>query len=320
VSLRGHALPDRLPVFPILPTMPPPVGFILLTHAQPAQAGRLVARLNAMFDHPPIAWHHDHSKCPVPTTGQPENVRFVRPHRETDWARFSVVEATVDGIRLLYDNEDAPDRFVVLSGSDYPIKPARRILQDLFAGDYDAHLHHLPIEPTGPDGPDTVVTRWQRQCVDRYRTVVLEFPSLTRRLRRTTRRVTLRHPLLAGPFLPFSRRLRCFAGSHWFSAGTRAAATILRFHDSQPALARHYRPLLFPEESYFQCILANASGLRIHAESFRYTAWIEGEAHPKTLGSEDLPALLASPAHFARKFDVAYDARVLDALDEATSG
>lgn len=38
----------------------------------------------------------------------------------------------------------------------------------------------------------------------------------------------------------------------------------------------------------------------------------------KTLSIEDLPALLSSPAHFARKFDIDGDARILDELGVVT--
>jgi len=42
-----------------------------------------------------------------------------------------------------------------------------------------------------------------------------------------------------------------------------------------------------------------------------------GGHHPKTLGMEDIPHILASGAHFARKFDLAKDAEVFDAIDAA---
>ena len=39
-----------------------------------------------------------------------------------------------------------------------------------------------------------------------------------------------------------------------------------------------------------------------------------GGSHPKVLGVDDLPAIISSKAHFARKF--APDALVLDAIDK----
>jgi hypothetical protein len=39
--------------------------------------------------------------------------------------------------------------------------------------------------------------------------------------------------------------------------------------------------------------------------------------HPKTLGVEDIPRILASGAHFARKFNLENGAEVFDAIDAA---
>jgi hypothetical protein len=49
----------------------------------------------------------------------------------------------------------------------------------------------------------------------------------------------------------------------------------------------------------------------------RFIDWSLGGHHPKTLGMEDVPRILESGAHFARKFDMAQDPDVLDAIDAA---
>jgi hypothetical protein len=98
----------------------------------------------------------------------------------------------------------------------------------------------------------------------------------------------------------------------------RAVEHILEFHVKNRALASHYRTLQFSEESYFQTILANTSSLKLSNDSRRYTNWpAQRSAHPRTLTIDDLPAMLASNCHFARKFDLDCDAQVLDELDVA---
>lgn len=289
--------------------MQPTVGFILLTHTKPHQIVRLVTRLNQMFDNPPIVCHHDFSKCALPLSSFPQNVSFVLPHLQTGWAQFSVVEATVQAIEQMYESRSAPDWFVLLSGSDYPIKSSPQILQDLSNGSYDAHIHIELIRF------DAYERDWQEVCFDRYCTIKLSLPSITKRLRPTRRVLSLKHPFLTHPFLPFSRDLRCFAGSQWFCANRRSAEYITDFHRSRPGLAAHYGSVMFAEESYFQTILANAPALRLNNNNWRYTDWSAGDAHPKTLVSEDLPGIISSSAHFARKFDIDADVQVLDELD-----
>jgi hypothetical protein len=142
---------------------------------------------------------------------------------------------------------------------------------------------------------------------------------MTKRMRPTRRILRLKHPLLTRLFLPFSARFRCYAGGFWFCANRRAAEYILCFHDTRPSLAAHYQSVIVPEESYFQCILANAPDLKLSNNDYRYTDFSGGGRHPKTLGIEDLPQLLSSPHHFARKFDIDGDARILDELDAITA-
>lgn len=261
------------------------IGFILLTHTKPAQILRLIDRLDRMFEQPPIVIHHDFSKTPLTTAGLPDNVSFVVPSFATGWGGLSVVEAAIAAIRQMYRSPPGPDWFVLLSGSDYPIKPASHLRRQLSASPFDAYIHHELIDP------NALTRYWHHLCYKYY------FQS---------------NP---GMELPFSENFRCYAGEFWFSANRRAAQYILDFHATRPALAAYYAKLPVVDESYFQCILANAPGLRLCNDPLRCIDWSANEAHPKTLGMADLPALLASAAPFARKFDIDADTAILDALD-----
>jgi len=293
--------------------MSAPLGFILLTHGGPRQSLRLMDRLNAMFNFPPIVWHHDFSKCALPETKFPPNVSFVRPHVKTNWTEFSVVQAELRAMAQMYERPDAPERFVLLSGADYPIKPARQIIADLQAGDFDGHLDFRRISEEDQSTPHLTTLYRRHICFNfppapLFRWMNRRWPMFTRPYR--------------GPFkrlLPFSRELECYAGSQWFVGSRRVAEYILEFHRTKPKLARFYRWTMFPDESYFHTIVMNAeSRLKINNNNWRYLDWSECEIHPKTLKMEDLPKLLASPHHFARKFNLEVDAEIFDRLDEFT--
>ena len=66
--------------------MPPFLGFALVTHSPPQQTAYLCHKLSALFDHPPIAIHHDFSKCPTPAT-LPAQTRIVKDWVTTRWGR-----------------------------------------------------------------------------------------------------------------------------------------------------------------------------------------------------------------------------------------
>jgi len=298
--------------------MPCPVGFVLLTHNKPMQVVRLIKTLNRMFDAPQIVCHHDFSQSNIPTELFRANVSFVRPNIPTGWSKFSTVEATMLALKILFEAENAPDWFVLLSGADYPIKPARKIFDDLVQSNFDAHIHHEKITYKKFERD------WQEQCFDRYCTIKFKIPSISRKLRPIKRTITLRHPFFTTPILPFCKSLACFAGEHWFCANRKAGQYLLEYHTQHPALAAHYRRLdeytITPEESFYQTILCNNRDLRLSQEHWRYIDWSGGGDHPKTLSLEDWPELKKSAAHFARKFDLDLDAEILDECDRLIFG
>lgn len=298
-----------------------PVGFVLLTHAQPAQVSRLCWRLTALFDAPPIVCHHDHSKSTLRGDALPPNVRMVHPHLTTGWAEFSVVEATVRAFDLMYSDAPGPDWCVVLSGSDHPVSAPDRVLEDLYAGDYDAHIRHEVIDASAMDDKSgRPLTAPGEHIISRAlsfgRFCTVPVPWLTPSLRPTTR--VLYSPRWTRLFVPWSSTFRCYAGSQWFCANARAVQYIRRYHREQPRLAHFYRKRRFTEESYFQTILANNPAFRLHNENWRYTDWSIGGEHPRILTAADVPSVLASGRHFARKIDMDRDPAVLDMFDAAT--
>lgn len=293
--------------------MSAPLGFILLTHRAPLQILRLIRKLNTMFDQPPIVIHHDFSQCDLPLDEFPSNVEFVRPHLKTAWCDWSVTEATTRAIAQMYRAPQPPRRFVFLSGADYPIKPAAQILSDLNKGNYDAQITYELVRP------GHLKTHMQVVGFERYLTKVHEYRSVNKKLQPRMRELRISHPALTRYLLPFAKEnLRCYVGWNWFCGNEKAARAITEFHRTRPALAKHYKSrLMCAEESYHHTILCNTRGLKVLNDDYRYTDWSGGGGHPKTLGMEDLPALLASTDHFARKFDE-NNTQILDELDAIT--
>jgi len=292
-----------------------PIGFVLLTYLEPGQILRLVTRLRDLYGPgTPIAINHKLDECPLDTEQFPPDIRWVRPHITTGWGVWPTVEATLEGLRLLHAAEEGPDFSVLLSGTDYPIARPERVLGELRSVGADAYIDARPVEPWrrsrtsgGPlglgvnEGTDN-----QKVCYRRY------YSSTFRPL---GIRVRVRSPLLAPLLSPFSSRYRCWAGEHWWTLGRRAVEHLLRQHQERPDVVRWFAARHVPEEAYVHTVTCNAPGLRVEHRAFRYVDWTSRAPSPRTLGEADLPRLLSSGAHFARKF--APDAPVLDAVDRA---
>lgn len=288
------------------------VGFVLLTHNKPYQAIRLFNTLNRMFNHPPIAWHHDFGLCDLPPDLTTTNAQFVRPHIRTEWGKFSVVDATISALDLLVRLPHAPDWFVLLSGADYPIKTADAILQDFKSSQFDVHIRYERIIYNQYERD------WQQLCYDRYCSLKFRIPSINKRFHPKKRTITINHPLIASRLSPFDK-ITCFAGEHWFCGKIHAAEYLVNFYKTQTWLADHYRKrdvhTISPDELYYQTVFLN-SKLKVSNNFWRYIEWpVFHSLHPNTLTIKDLNKLNASDAHFARKFDVNADNAILDVLD-----
>jgi hypothetical protein len=288
------------------------IGFILITHNKPQQISRLVGRLNQLYNFPAISIHHDFSQCDLPPEATTGSVSVVRPHLKTGWAKFSVTQATLLAFSNMLERPDCPQWFVLLSGADYPIKPAGRVLQDLNDQNYDAHIDSVLIDPETWDDPKIP---FKAVGYERYLRYHIFVPWISRQLKFRWRALKLPQRI-SSPFLPWSSQLRCYAGSHFFSLNRGCAEFIVREAKSNRALYDYFKQFDFSEEAIFQTLLSNAPSLRIHNKNYRYYDWSLGGPHPKTLQMEDLPRLLASPHHFARKFD-GDNFELADAVDAA---
>lgn len=299
---------------------PQPIGFVILSHANPDQVLRLIRTVNQMYRSPPIAWHHDLSQSTADTSQVPSNVRMVSPSIRTGWGKWSVVQSFLAALRLLYELAD-PEWFCLLSGADYPAAKAEVVIDELRRADCDAFLdvHQIDrVPPTagivGSWNPalEHLETEGQYRQKDRfYNKAQLWLPVIRRRPRLRLGRLTVPLPF-RGP-RPYREDLGLFWGDHWFSGDRKAAMALGSPTDDHRKLQRHLKWRAFPEETYYQTVLCSTPGLTICRDNKRFARWNGGGAHPSTLTEEDVPAILASGAHFARKF--APDSRALDALD-----
>ena len=103
-----------------------------------------------------------------------------------------------------------------------------------------------------------------------------------------------------------------YYGSTWMSLSARAVEVI----SSCPHhVSSFFQRVPIPDEACFHTVLRNTTGLSFAPDYARYIRWTEGQPHPEVLTVSDLDGMVASGAHFGRKFDDAVDASVLDRLD-----
>jgi hypothetical protein len=277
---------------------------------------RLVDRINRLFGDPPIACHHDFSQSYFERSHFPANVEFVRPHVQTRWGTISLVHAMLRALRLLYDSK-SPDWFYLLSGSDYPIRDRDAVTGELSRSPFDAYIQvrkidHRQAPPRGiADSGGLDSASYLRLAYERYIARSLPIPSWRHPHRGpAAAHLHFTHPTLLKPFHPFTDSYHCYAGSQWFAANARSAAALLAPENER--LLKYFAGRFPPDEAFCPTVLGNAKDLKVCGENKHYVSWERGH-HPRLLDVGDVPAMLASGAHFARK--LAADAPVLDLLD-----
>lgn len=223
-----------------------------------------------------------------------DDVRFL-PRHSCHWGGFGHVRASLKGIHELVRSGADPDYVVLLSGGDYPIKSNASIRTFLERGEGRSFFMHFPL-PT---------ENWTNGGLDRLHDWHLRYRGLHLRL-------------------PLRRRLphdlRPWGGSAYWIVSRGALRTIADFVEANPWYVRFFRHVHIPDELFFQTLLLNsAEAERCVDHLLHYTEWSRTPA-PAILTTEDYPHLLESPCLFARKFDPAVDALVLDLIDENLLG
>jgi len=262
---------------------------------------------------------HDQRRAPLARAEiESAGGRMVDDGLDVEWGGWSYLQVLLEGLRTVAEEAD-PDWAIVLSGQDYPLgRPSE--LEDFLAreGD-DAHLPDAwrldSLRLNG--GPhDEFVLRYA------YRHTRLPAGgALARRLPRRlgyAREMPASQPPLVGLRrfrTPFGPGLRCHVSADWPTLSRRALSAVLDFPKRRPDLMRLYRRSFAASESFFATVLMNDPELSVGTGPHRFTQFPPGAPSPRTLTSADLNAMRASGAHFARKFDPAVDAEVLDELD-----
>jgi hypothetical protein len=270
------------------------VGYIVSAYKNPEHLIRLVHRLHA--GHDTIFVIHVDSKTDPGTFARMrdgladlDGVRFL-PRHACHWGGFGHVRASLKGIEELVRSGDVPDHVVLLSGQDYPIKANAYIRDFLRRGEGKSFFMHFPL-PTDS---------WTHGGLDRLQRWHLRYHRLHLWLPRLRR-------------LPAS--MRVWGGSAYWIASRSAVQTIHDFTASNPWYVRFFRHVDIPDEIFFQTILLNSTeadrcvDFRLH-----HTEWSRNPA-PAILLREDFPHLAASDCLFARKFDAAQDAEIIDLID-----
>jgi hypothetical protein len=294
------------------------IAYLIVSHRSPGQVLRLVGALReSPSSHVLVRHDQRHSRL-----GAAEVERAGGALHEdgltVEWGSWTYLLMLLGALERIAAEVD-PDWTMVISGQDYPVRPPGEIESRLEHADADAFCGVSWELETRSVPPPPADDFFRRYAYAHFEPPAV--PRLPARLRPLAYRRDLPAPLRARvgirhPRLPFHDGMRCWVSTDWPILGRRAVQAVLRAARERTRLMRHYRRTIVPSESFFATVLMNDPGTRVSQEDRRFAAFAPGAPSPRVLTEADLEAVLDSGAHFARKFDPAVDAAVLDRLDK----
>lgn len=274
------------------------IAHLILAHENPSQLKRLIQRLrhnDAKF------YIHVDLKADIHPFLflQAEQVSFIVNRVKVQWGAYSIVQATVNSLAEILEDDFRCDYINLLSGQDYPIK-STEVIHDFFRNNPNkAFMHTLSVE-----------NEWQEAIprLTKYHLSNYTFSG----------KYTLEKCL--NFFMPkrkLPNNLIAVGRSQWFSISIQHAEYIVTYLQKNTKVKRFFELTWGSDEFVFQTILFNSVFQKdMINDNLRYIDWTEGNASPKTLTINDLTILLDSGKLFARKFNENKDCSVLNELDK----
>jgi len=287
------------------------VAFLVLAHDQPAHLARLVGALAG--DGVRFFVHVDGKIDVEPfraRLGGRADVVFVADRVAVHWGGFSLVRAT---LALLDAAAGSFARYCLLSGADYPIKPRAEVLAALD----DERGEWLHVGRTlGPGEPQRVyVERWHWNDAPLLNPREVPAGAVARRARRLLRPLVARL-VAALPPRRFPGGLVPHKGSQWWALSRGSVAWMRAWLRAHPEYVRFHEHVHCADEIFFHSlVMASPFAGEVGARRSHYVDWVDDR--PRVLDERDWPALAASPALFARKFDETRSRALLARLDAA---
>ncbi|MBV9388010.1 MAG: core-2/I-branching enzyme [Chroococcidiopsidaceae cyanobacterium CP_BM_ER_R8_30] len=249
---------------------------------------------------------------------------------------FSLMQGYLDAIEWLFDHNIEFDWLTNLTGQDYPTQPLTRIESFLAETKYDGFLEYFDsffdseYNPWGNRiGRDRYLFQYWRSGLHiplfesgySVRGRILNRIGVDFNKAQPCIRISWAFDdgLVVGvraSSTPFNEKFLCFGGSFFHTLSRKCVRFLNNFSKQNNHVVDFYKKTSTPDESLIQTILVNSKKFNLCNENKRYidfSSCLNGR--PRILTVDDYPVLIRDNIHFARKFDLAHDSKIINMLD-----
>jgi hypothetical protein len=200
-----------------------------------------------------------------------ENIFFTDKRMRVYWAEFSGVEAILLLIRQALAAPQRHDYFVLLSGSDFPLRSGRYIHNFLEINRGREFITMMKMPAPG-------------KPLSRINT--LRFPS-TRPILRFVFRALAKMGLAQRDHRKYLGNLDPYSGITWWALSREACQYIVEFTQRHQKLTKFFENIHAPEETFIHTILGNSPFKSQMRRNLVYEDWSGqgGRAHPEMINA-----------------------------------
>lgn len=245
------------------------IAYLILAHQNPQLLRRAIGTLSS--SHAGFFIHIDGKADMQPFRGLTgDNVFISRERIPVYWGEFSIVRAVQLLIRQALERAEDYSYFVLLSGSDYPLRSGNYILKFMEANQGTEFMSLTQMPAAGY--PLSKINR-------------VAFPS-SMPVRRFASRAMAKLGLAQRDFRKHLGELQPYGGSQWWALSRSACQFIMDFADRNPQLERYFLNTFTSDEMFFHTILGNSPFRARTQRNLVYLDWHTGGNHPSTLGPQ----------------------------------
>ncbi|MBS1564096.1 MAG: hypothetical protein JST39_06890 [Bacteroidetes bacterium] len=275
------------------------IAHLVITYTNPQQTARMIRSMQ----HPDFDFYiHVDKKLDIAPhlfLAEIPHVYLIRDRVDVIWGGYNTIEAELRSVQEIFDTGREYDYIHLMSGQDYPIKPARQIY-DFF--EQNRGKEFLEFEHFDHWDADAY-TRIQKYHFTNYK-----FPG-----RYSIQ--WLMNRLLPQRVSPVA--LEYFGSSMFWALTPACLRYIIAFLRTNNRFRRFIRLTWGSDEFLFQTLVLNSHFQKSVVNSnLLYLDRPLGAAHPNIISDRHLPILKATPALFTRKVDMAMEPGILDSIDE----
>jgi len=198
------------------------------------------------------------------------NVYFIEERIPVYWAEFSGIEAILLLLRQALASEQHYDYFVLLSGSDYPLRSAEYI-ESFLEKNRGSEFMSL-VKVPAPGKPLSRINTWR--------------PPSTKPVRRFVARALAKMGLVERDYRKYLVSLDAYAGNTWWALTRDACRYVVEFSERNQHVSEFFRNVYAPEEAFFHTILGNSVFKPHIRQNLLFEDWSTQGAHPEMINEQ----------------------------------